>query len=102
VRSKYRNIKTVVDGIKFDSKKEAKRYQELKLLEKAGEITDLELQPRFNLIVNGKKICAYIADFRYTSRDKTIIEDVKGMRTPIYKLKKKLMKACLDIDIEEV
>jgi hypothetical protein len=103
-RPKYGNKKTVVNGIKFDSKWEAERYLYIKSLERAGRVKDLELQVRFNLIVNDQKICAYIADFRYKREDKNgewheIIEDAKGVETPEFKLKKKLMKACLGIDI---
>jgi len=97
-KNKYRNIKTVVDGIKFDSKKEAKRYQYLKLLERAGEIFNLELQPKFILqegfVHAGKKERAitYTADFRYTTKAGTlIIEDVKGVKTDAYKMKKKML-----------
>jgi hypothetical protein len=64
-KSKYAAIPTIVDGIRFASKKEARRYTELKLLERAGEITCLELQPKFPCVVNGKKVCTYIADFAY-------------------------------------
>ena len=94
--NKYRNIKTVIDGIKFDSKAEARRYTELKLLEKAGEISNLKLQPRFILQHSfkheGKTIRAitYIADFQYTEGDKEIVEDVKGMETAVFKIKKKM------------
>ena len=103
-RPKYGNKKTVVNGIKFDSKWEAERYLYIKSLERAGRVKDLELQVRFNLIVNDQKICAYIADFRYKRKDKDgewheIVEDAKGVETPEFKLKKKLMKACLGIDI---
>ena len=69
-RPKYGNKKTVVNGIKFDSKWEAERYLYIKSLERAGRVKDLELQVRFNLIVNDQKICAYIADFRYKREDK--------------------------------
>lgn len=106
---KYRNIKTVIDNIKFDSKKESYRYLELKQLQKQGKISDLTLQPKFILEINGCKICNYIADFSYyvqDSRTKAIclnrvVEDVKGMKTAVYRLKKKLMKACHGIDILE-
>jgi hypothetical protein len=94
---KYGNIKTLVDGIKFDSKKEAKRYGDLKLMEKAGEISVLRLQVTFNL-----SVCKYKADFVYY--DKTnhlIVEDCKGMKTPVYNLKKKMMKHELGIEILE-
>jgi len=93
-RSKYRNVRTEVDGIKFASRAEAKRYQELKILERAGEITRLDLQPRFDCWVNGNKVCTYVSDFRYFTDVGQIIEDVKGMKTPVYKLKKKLVEAC--------
>jgi len=99
--SKYKAVKTIVDGIKFDSKKEALRYGDLKTLVRAGEIKDLELQPRFNFALNGVKICFYKADFKYTENGETIINDVKGFKTPMYNLKKKLMKAFYNIDILE-
>jgi len=99
--SKYRSVKTTIDGIKFDSKKEAKRYQELKILERVGEVKSLELQPRYDLIVNTVKIGFYKADFRYIQDEKEVVEDVKGMKTPIYNLKKKLVKAIYGIEIYE-
>ncbi len=107
--SKYRNKWTVVDGIKFQSQREAKRYSELKLMERMGGIFELVLQPRFPCIVKGAKVCTYVADFEYFAfgPDRIAptvrhIEDVKGVRTPIYKLKKKLVEALYDIVIEEV
>lgn len=101
--SKYKNVKTTVDGIEFDSRKEALRYAELKLHEAAGNITDLVLQPRFPVYVNGKKICTYVGDFAYKDRDgNEFIEDVKGVKTPAYNLKKKLMLAVHGIEIQEV
>jgi hypothetical protein len=99
--SKYHNVKTVVDGITFHSKKEAARYQELKLLEKAGEITGLELQPRFAIDIKGVHICDYIGDFLYTENGKPVLEDCKGFKTPSYRLKKKLVKAIWKFDILE-
>lgn len=101
MRNKYRAIKTIVDGIKFDSKKEARRYQELKLMEKSGSITNLELQPRYDLKVNLVKCGFYKADFRYFENGKEVVEDVKGMKTPAYNLKKKLIKAIYGIEILE-
>lgn len=101
MRNKYKAIKTVVDGITFDSKKEAKRYVELKLLVKSGVISELKLQPRFDLIINDCKCGFYKADFEYIENGKTVIEDVKGMKTPVYNLKKKLIKAIYNIDIFE-
>ena len=92
-RSKYKAVKTEVDGITFDSKREAARYMELMLMQRAGEIKRLELQPKYDCIVNGNKICTYRADFRYSTNENSIVEDVKGMKTPVYKLKKKLVEA---------
>jgi hypothetical protein len=100
-RAKYRNIKVVVDGVKFDSKLEAKRYGELKLLKQMGLIESFELQKRYPLEVNGFKICTYVCDFvvNYPS-GKRVIEDTKGVLTADFKLKMKLMKAIYNIDIE--
>lgn len=99
---KYGNRKTVVDGITFDSAKEAKRYGELKVLQRAGEITSLELQPRFPIVINGVKVCTYVADFGYVDQiGSPVVEDVKGMKTREYILKRKLMKAVYGIEILE-
>ena len=103
-RPKYGNKKVTVQGIKFDSKWESERYLYIKSLELAGRVRNLELQVRFSLEVNGQKICTYIADFRYEKENangdwETIVEDAKGVETPEFKLKKKLMKACLGIEI---
>lgn len=105
---KFNAKPTVVDGIRFASKAEAKRYQELKLSLKAKRIAHLECQPVFPLIVNGVKVGKYVADFRYVvvpwdyEEPQTIIEDVKGMKTPIYRLKKKMVEAQYGIQITEV
>lgn len=96
--SKYGSIKTVIDGITFDSKKEARRYAELKLLQRGKQISCLELQPRFKIVdglkINGHKKMSdryYIADFMYLDKDgNTIVEDVKGVKTAVYTLKKHL------------
>ena len=102
-KNKYKNVKTVVDGITFDSKKEAKYYVKLKLLKDAGEITDIELQPRYDLIVNSTKIGFYKADFKVTWKSGNVqVIDAKGMKTPVYMLKRKLMKAIHNITIHEV
>ena len=100
---KFRNIKTLVDGIVFSSQKEARRYGELKLLERSGQILDLALQPRFPIVINGVKVCTYVADFSYQkAADSSITyEDVKGVKTPMYRLKKKLVKACYGVEILE-
>lgn len=101
---KYRNEPTKVDDIRFASKREADRYGELRLMARAGEIEFLDLQPRYPLVVNGDKITTYVADFRYldTRDDCWVVEDTKGVKTPVYKIKRKLMKALYDIDIREV
>lgn len=103
-RSKYRAVKTVVDGITFDSKKEAARYGDLKLLEKEGKIRDLRLQPPYQLVVNGVKIGRYQGDFLYLdcATGREVLEDVKGMKTAIYRLKKKLVLALHGVEIVEV
>ncbi len=103
--SKYRNIKTTVDGITFDSRKEAARYGTLKLLEKAREISELRCQVRYNIELNGVKLFAYVADFGYVAHGFTIVEDVKSETTrknPVYRIKKKAMKAQFGIEIREV
>jgi hypothetical protein len=102
-RSKYRAKPTVIDGHRFHSKKEAERYCELKIMIDAGAITALRLQPSFDLIVNGQLICKYVADFDYYNWKDGIgvVEDCKGYRTPVYGLKKKLMKALHGITILE-
>lgn len=99
--SKYRNVKTVVNGIEFASKKEARRYSELRLLERGGLIQDLELQVKYPLVINGIKVGSYIADFRYQEGHTVKVEDTKGMKTPVYRLKAKLMKALYGITILE-
>lgn len=101
-RSKYGNVKTEVDGIVFASGKEAMRYGELKMLEGAGEIRELALQVPFRLVVEGDHVCDYVADFVYRDElGRQVVEDVKGKRTEMYRLKKKLMKACHGIEIVE-
>ena len=98
---KYRAIPTWVGDIRFDSKKEAARYTELLLLMKAGQIRNLELQPNLDFIIEGKKIFTYRPDFIYFEDGKRVIEDVKGMKTPVYRLKKKLIEAQLKVQIRE-
>lgn len=106
---KYGNRKVVVDGRTFDSRREAVRYRELRMFERAGEIHDLKLQPVFELapavFLDGRKKPAlrYIADFSYWTRSgEPVIEDVKGMRTAVYRIKRHLMKSVLGLDITEV
>jgi hypothetical protein len=105
-RGKFNAVRTTVDGITFASKAEARRYQELRLLEKAGQISSLMLQPKYQIVINGVNVCTYIADFSYVepTGERTWarrLEDVKGVKTPVYNLKKKLMKAIHNIDILE-
>lgn len=86
----------------FASRREARRYTELALLEKAGQIRALEKQPKFYIKINGHDVCTYTADFAYFDGERRIVEDAKGFRTPVYRLKKKLMKAVFGIDVQEV
>ena len=109
IRAKYHNKKTEVDGIKFASLKEAKRYSDLKLLETVGAISDLRLQVKYELIpsqrIDGKVVerpCVYIADFVYKEGGQTIVEDTKGVRTKEYVVKRKLMLYKYGIRIREV
>lgn len=119
MRTKYHSRKITRDGITFDSVKEYRRFCELSLLEKAGAITDLKRQVEFVLIpaqrepdtigkrggiIKGKTIeqkCSYVADFVYTENGKTVVEDVKGYKTPDYKIKKKLLLYIHGIRIKE-
>lgn len=92
---KYRNKKDVVDGIRFDSKKEANRYKDLKLLEKAGKIKNLQVHVAFPLTAYGEYICGYVADFVYQEENgQEVVEDTKGVRTKEYRIKAKLFYAC--------
>ena len=112
-QNKYRAKRTTLDGITFASKREAERYAELRLLEKAGEITGLELQPRFPLMAksiaahdfNWVQVGTYVADFRYRHTGSLVVEveDVKSpaTRTPLYKLKKKLVEVLYGITVRE-
>lgn len=108
--SKYGNKKTVIDGIRFDSKAEADRYCELKVMHQAGLIYELECQPRYNFPLDGVpmryvagkrkgKIIEYVADFYYIQNDKWVIEDVKGVETAVFKLKRALMKEVNGLDV---
>lgn len=118
---KYRAKRTTVDGITFASKKEATRYQELRLWEKSGGIRNLRLQPRFVLSVDNAlypendqgrmiELGSYVGDFAYEECDhanghrgwKDVVEDVKGFRTPLYCWKKKHVEAQFGITIREI
>ena len=117
-RQKYGNKKVLVDGISFDSKKEANRYTELKMMVRSGEISDLELQKEYELIPSqyeklprqkGKPKCLersvkYIADFVYKDNrtGECVVEDTKGVRTPEYIIKRKLLLYIYGIRIKEI
>lgn len=101
--TKYNNKKTTISGITFDSKKEAERYLVLLSMAQEHRIEGLQLQPAFDLIVQGgKKVGKYIADFQYWDNGRLIVEDVKGIRTAVYRLKKKIVEAVHGIQIVEV
>jgi hypothetical protein len=102
--NKYGAIRTEHNGRVFASKGEAKRAAELELRQQAGEISNLEYQVRYPLTVNGVVVGHYVADFKYIEDGQTVVEDVKSQptMTPVYRLKKKLMSALLNIDIKEV
>lgn len=118
--SKYHNHKIIIGGMKFDSKKEALRWVELNHLQDAGEITNLRRQVKFTLIPAqregetitargiqrpGKVIereCFYVADFVYEQDGKTVVEDVKGMKTDAYILKRKMLLHFYGIRIKEI
>lgn len=113
-RLKYHNTIAVVDGHRFDSRREARRYTQLRLLACAGAIADLELQPEFVLyapvlddegrILDVQRIGSYFGDFRYRDRrtGAVVVEDAKGVRTPLYRFKRKLVEAQYRIRILEV
>ena len=120
-RSKYNARRTTVDGVTFASQKEARRYQELKMLEMAGEIRHLRLQPEFALSVDNRlypendhgrsiDLGHYVADFSYEQRHQVgsryiwreVVEDVKGFKTPLYRWKKKHVEAQYGIQVREV
>ena len=102
---KYLNRRTVLDGIKFASQAEARRYTQLKLLERNGEVRGIKLQVPYRLEVGGILVCKYIADFVYEEKRKgewaSVTEDCKGYLTPMYRLKKKLLRATHGIELRE-
>lgn len=100
--NKYGAKRECVDGVWFDSKAEAKRWSVLKLEERAGLIAGLERQVPYDITINGEHIAKWIADFRYVRDGMTVCEDVKGVRTPVYRLKAKLVQAIHGIRITEI
>lgn len=102
--NKYHARKVALDGYVFDSGAEARRYQELLLMQRSGMIWDIAVHPVYPLEVDGLHITNYEADFRYRLRDgnQIVVEDVKGVKTDVYRIKRRLMKVCYGIDIVEV
>lgn len=106
--NKYQNRTTVRDGKSFDSKKEAERYQELRFLQQANLIRNLRCQVPFDMTVNGRRVCRYIADFVYedVETSSTIVEDVKGYRKgcayQTFRIKARLLEACYGLTVQEV
>lgn len=109
--NKYSNEKTIIDGRVFDSRKEARRYAELKLLERAKQISGLECQRKFVLIPSQKdpvthkvveRECSYIADFVYYEDGELVVEDTKGVKTKDYVIKRKLMLYVHGIRVREI
>jgi hypothetical protein len=94
-RRKYRNVPTIVDGIRFDSKAEAARWQELKIMQVGGLISGLHRQVRYDLFAGIK----YVSDFEYERDGRLVTEDVKGIQTPVFKLKAKLFRERYGRDI---
>ncbi len=103
--SKYHNKLTIVEGIKFDSKKESQRYLDLRMMQKFGLISKLEIQKRYDFKINDFLVTYYKADFTYFNKEgKYIVEDVKSeitRKNTVYRIKKKLMKAIYNIEILE-
>ena len=101
--NKYHAISTIVDGIRFDSKAEANRYGELKLMAKAKTIHSLRVHPKFDILVNGIKVGYYEGDFEYVENGERVVEDVKGFKlTDLYLFKKRCIDAQYGIKIREI
>jgi len=107
--NKYNAKKVVIEGHTFDSQKEGRRYNELRLLERAGEIRNLELKPVFPIVINGKKVkmkngrvAKYTADFSYFEGEERVVEEVKGFRVRDYPLRCAVVEAIYNIKIREV
>lgn len=103
-RHKYGAKKITIDGHTFPSLAEGRRYEELKLMQQQGHIKHLTLQPRYQIRIDGVLVTTYVADFRYQDVEtgETVVEDVKGFKTPVYKLKRKLMQVVNGIEIQEI
>jgi hypothetical protein len=104
IQSKYRNIPVAIGTDRFGSRAEARRWQDLQLMERAGEISDLKRQVRFEFHVNGQHVCDYIADATYVRAGQYTVEDTKSpstQRNGVYRLKKKLLRALYQLEILE-
>ena len=112
MKPKYNNKKVVIDGITFDSKKEAQRWQQLRLAEASGAISELQRQVAYEIapsvVLDGRKRPArrFVADFQYKRAEDgsvaLVVEDTKGFRTDMYRMKRHLMKAVHGIEVVEV
>lgn len=100
--NKYKAKRTSVGGITFASKKEAAHFQHLKIMQNAGLIHSLTLQPEFPVWINGTKCFVYKGDFSHMENGNRIITDVKGVKTPVYRIKKKCVEAYYRIKIREI
>lgn len=101
-QAKYGNVKTTTGNLTFASKREAARYLVLHGMLLGGAISNLELQPRFPILIHNVRVFTYVADFAYTCCGKRVVEDSKGFLTAIYKLKRKCVKAYYGIEVVEV
>lgn len=99
---KYKNQITFVEGVRFQSLKEAERYKWLRIFERQKKILDLKRQVAYPIFINGILICKWLADFTFYEDGKLVIEDAKGFRTKEYKLKKKMVEAFYTVTIKEV
>lgn len=99
--TKYKSVPITVDGERFASQGEYKRWCGLCLLQRSGTISDLRRQVPYKIAINGKKVCTYRADFVYNENGASVVEDFKGFPTPLYKLKRKLVEAFYNITIKE-
>jgi hypothetical protein len=102
--NKFGAVSVVVDGLRFDSKREAARWGELRILERAGLISGLERQVRFPMVIAGQLVCTYVADFRYMDRGSQVVEDLKSPITrkqADYRIKVKLLRALHGVEIRE-
>ncbi len=102
--NKYKAQRTLLDGVCFDSKAEAAYYACLKLRQKAGEVEDVEMQRSYALTINGVLVCSYRADFVFwdVAMKRRRVIDVKGVVTPVFRIKQKLMTACHGLEVEVV